>query len=232
MSIHIAAKPGEIASQVLLPGDPLRAKWIAENFLEEAKLYSSVRNMYGYTGSYKGKRISVQGTGMGMPSMSIYAHELFNDYGVETAIRVGTCGGLKGVKIRDVIIAMAASTDSNMNRKATGIDFAPHANFELLAKAVEIAREKGISHHVGGIATVDSFYEEKDMAQMLESYGLLAVEMETNALYTLAMRFNRKALALLTVSDMLGGGEVTSSEEREQGFKQMIEVALEVAINS
>jgi purine-nucleoside phosphorylase len=232
MSIHIAAKPGEISSKVLLPGDPLRAKWIAENFLEDSVMYSSVRNMYGFTGTYKGERISVQGTGMGMPSMSIYAHELFNDYGVETAIRVGTCGGLKGVKIRDVIIAMAASTDSNINHKATGIDFAPHANYVLLESAVNVAKAKGVSHHVGGIATVDSFYEEKDIAPLLESYGLLAVEMETNALYTLAMRFNRKALALLTVSDMLGGGEVTNSEEREQGFKQMVEIALEVAINA
>lgn len=231
MSIHISAKQGEIASKVLLPGDPLRAKWIAENFLSDAVMYSSVRNMYGFTGTYKGERISVQGTGMGMPSMSIYAHELFNDYGVETAIRVGTCGGLKGVKIRDVIIAMSASTDSNINRKATGIDIAPHASFELLEVAVKAAKSKGVAHHVGGIATVDSFYEEKDMAPILESYGLLAVEMETNALYTLAMRFNRKALAILTVSDMLGGGEVTSSEEREQGFRSMIEVALEVVGN-
>lgn len=232
MSIHIAAKPGEIASKVLLPGDPLRAKWIAETFLEDAVMYSSVRNMYGFTGTYNGERISVQGTGMGMPSMSIYAYELFNEYGVQTAIRVGTCGGLKGVKIRDVIIAMSASTDSNINRKATGIDFAPHANFDLLESAVSVARAKGVAHHVGGIATVDSFYEEKDMATMLESYGLLAVEMETNALYTIAMRFNRKALALLTVSDMLSGGEITSSDEREKGFKQMIEVALEVAANA
>ncbi len=229
MSIHIAARPGEIAKTVLLPGDPLRAKWIAENFLDNAVLYSSVRNMFGFTGTYKGKEISVQGHGMGMPSMSIYAHELFNDYGVETAIRVGTCGGLKGVQIRDVIIAMAASTDSNINRKATGIDFAPHANFELLQKAVSAARTKGISYHVGGVATVDSFYEEINMAPILESYGLLAVEMETSALYTLAMRFGRKAISLLTVSDLLSGGEVASSEERESGFKSMIEIALEAA---
>ncbi|MFM1786492.1 MAG: purine-nucleoside phosphorylase [Actinomycetota bacterium] len=229
MSIHIAAKPGEIAKTVLMPGDPLRAKWIAENFLQDAFMYSSVRNMYGFTGTYKGKPLSVQGHGMGMPSMSIYAHELFNDYGVETAIRVGTCGGLKGVKIRDVVIAMSASTDSNINRKATGIDFAPNANYDLLETAVKVAREKGISHHVGGVATVDSFYEESNMAPLLESYGVLAVEMETSALYTLALRFGRRALSLLTVSDMLAGGEIATSEERETGFKSMIEIALEVA---
>lgn len=229
MSIHIGAKPGEIAKTVLMPGDPLRAKWIAENFLEDAVMYSSVRNMFGFTGTYKGKKLSVQGHGMGMPSMSIYAHELFNDYGVETAIRVGTCGGLKGVKIRDVVIAMAASTDSNINRKATGIDFAPHGDFALLERAVSVARQKGISHHVGGVATVDSFYEEANMIDLLENYGLLAVEMETSALYTLALRFGRKALSLLTVSDMLAGGEIATSEERETGFKAMIEIALEVA---
>lgn len=229
MSIHISAKPGEIAKTVLMPGDPLRAKWIADNFLDNAVMYSSVRNMYGFTGTYKGKTLSVQGHGMGMPSMSIYTHELFNDYGVETAIRVGTCGGLKGVKIRDVIIAMTASTDSNINRKATGIDFAPHADFALLEKAVQVARHKGIAHHVGGVATVDSFYEEANMATMLESYGVIAVEMETSALYTLAARFNRRALSLLTVSDMLAGGEIATSEERESGFKSMIEIALEVA---
>jgi len=229
MSIHIAAKPGEIAQTVLMPGDPLRAKWIAENFLQDVSMYSSVRNMYGFTGTYKGKQLSVQGHGMGMPSMSIYAHELFNDYGVETAIRVGTCGGLKGVKIRDVIIAMTASTDSNINRKATGIDFAPSANFDLLEKAVAAARKKGIAHHIGGVATVDSFYEEANMAPILESYGVLAVEMETNALYTLALRFGRRALSLLTVSDMLAGGEIATSEERETGFRSMIEIALEVA---
>jgi purine-nucleoside phosphorylase len=229
MSIHIGAKPGEIAKTVLMPGDPLRAKWIAENFLDDAVMYSSVRNMYGFTGTYKGKPLSVQGHGMGMPSMSIYAHELFNDYGVETAIRVGTCGGLKGVKIRDVVIAMSASTDSNINRKATGIDFAPHADFDLLEKAVSVARKHGISHHVGGVATVDSFYEEANMIQLLESYRVLAVEMETSALYTLALRFGRRALSLLTVSDMLAGGEIATSEERETGFKSMIEIALEVA---
>jgi purine-nucleoside phosphorylase len=133
------------------------------------------------------------------------------------------------VKIRDVVIAMTASTDSNINRKATGIDFAPHADFGLLEKAVEVAKAKEIRHHVGGVATVDSFYEEANMIELLESYGVLAVEMETSALYTLALRFGRKALSLLTVSDMLAGGEIATSEERESGFKSMIEIALEVA---
>lgn len=229
MSIHIGAKPGEIAKTVLMPGDPLRAKWIAENYLENAVMYSATRNMYGFTGTYKGKKVSVQGHGMGMPSMAIYAHELFNDYGVETAIRVGTCGGLKGVAIRDVVIAAAASTDSNMNKKATGIDIAACADFELLEKAVQVAKGKSVSFHVGPVATVDSFYDEASMIPLLEKYGHLAVEMETNALYTLAMRFNRKALSILTVSDMLAGGEVATAEERETGFSKMIEVALDVA---
>lgn len=229
MSIHIAAKPGDIAKTVLMPGDPLRAKWIAETYLDNVSMYSAVRNMFGFSGTYKGKAVSVQGHGMGMPSMAIYAHELFNDYGVETAIRVGTCGGLKGVKIRDVVIAMAASTDSNMNRRTTGIDIAAVADFGLLQKAVNAATSQGVPFHVGAVATVDSFYDEASMIPLLEKYGHLAVEMETNALYTLAMRFDRKALSILTVSDMLEGGEVASSEERESGFSKMIEVALEVA---
>lgn len=229
MSIHIGAEPGQIASTVLMPGDPLRAKWIAETYLDGVVMYSSIRNMYGFTGTYKGKKISVQGHGMGMPSMAIYAHELFSDYGVQTAIRVGTCGGLKGVRIRDVVIAAAASTDSNMNKKATGIDIAAHADFDLLEKAVRVAKGHSASFHVGAVATVDSFYDESSMIPSLENYGHLAVEMETNALYTLAMRFSRKALSLLTVSDMLAGGEIATSEEREKGFSQMVEIALEVA---
>lgn len=156
MSTHIAAKPGEIAETILLPGDPLRAKWIAETFLDDAQLYSSVRNMFGFTGTYQGHRVSVQGTGMGAPSIGIYAHELFDEYGVQKAIRVGTSGGLAPTKLRDVVIAMTASTDSNINRRDNnGLDFAPSANFELLEKAVAKARALGIDFHVGGIASGD-----------------------------------------------------------------------------
>ncbi len=230
MSIHIAAKPGEIAETILLPGDPLRAQWIAENFLEDAHRYNTVRNMFGYTGTYKGQRVSVQGTGMGMPSMSIYVHELFNDYNVQTAIRVGTCGGLGKTKLRDVVIAMAACTDSNINQKHFNLDFAATANFELLESAVKAARAHNMPHHVGAVATMDLFYDTSDSAQLLQDHGVLALEMETNALYTLAARFGRRALTIATVSDLVMTHEQTPADEREQGFRNMIEVALEAAL--
>lgn len=230
MSIHIAAKPGEIAETILLPGDPLRAKWIAETFLENVVRYNSVRNMLGFTGEFEGKRVSVQGTGMGAPSIGIYAYELFNDYGVQNAIRVGTSGGLPPTKLRDVVIAMTASTDSNINQRATrGLDFAPAANYELLEKAVAKARELGIDHHVGMIASGDLFYDETDSLEQWKKLGILALEMETNQLYTLAARFRRKALSIVTVSDMMDGSEQTSSEERETGFKNMVTLALAAA---
>ncbi len=231
MSTHIAAKPGEIAETVLLPGDPLRAKWIAETFLENAKLYSAVRNMFGFTGTFQGKRVSVQGTGMGAPSAGIYIHELFSDYGVQTAIRVGTCGGMEPTKLRDVIIAMTASTDSNINRRATnGLDFAPSANFELLEKAVSKARELGIPHHVGGVASGDLFYDETDSLEQWKKLGILGLEMETSQLYTLAARFRRRALSIVTVSDLMYGPESSSSEERESGFRNMVQLALAAAL--
>ena len=227
MSTHIAAKPGEIAETTLLPGDPLRAKWIAETFLEGAQLYSSVRNMFGFTGFYEGRRISVQGTGMGAPSIGIYAHELFDEYGVQKAIRVGTSGGLAPTKLRDVVIALTASTDSNINRRDNnGLDFAPSANFELLEKAVSKARELGIDFHVGGIASGDLFYDNTDSLEQWKKLGILALEMETNQLYTLAAKFRRQALSIVTVSDMMDGSGHTSSEERETGFRAMVEIAL------
>jgi purine-nucleoside phosphorylase len=227
MSTHIAAKPGEIAETILLPGDPLRAKWIAETFLEDAQLYSSVRNMFGFTGTYQGHRVSVQGTGMGAPSIGIYAHELFDEYGVQKAIRVGTSGGLAPTKLRDVVIAMTASTDSNINRRDNnGLDFAPSANFELLEKAVVKARELGIDFHVGGIASGDLFYDNTDSLEQWKKLGILALEMETNQLYTLAAKFRRQALSIVTVSDMMDGSGHTSSEERETGFRAMVEIAL------
>ncbi len=227
MSTHIAAQPGELADKILLPGDPLRAKWIAETFLTDVKQYNSVRNMFGFTGLYRGERVSVQGTGMGAPSIGIYAYELFNDYNVQQAIRVGTSGGIAPTKLRDVVIAMTASTDSQINRRATnGLDFAPSANFELLEKAVQKARELSIDFHVGGVASGDLFYDETDSLEQWTKLGILALEMETSQLYTLAARFRRKALSIVTVSDMMDGSGHTSSEERETGFRNMVEIAL------
>lgn len=227
MSVHISAKPGEIAQSILLPGDPLRAKWIAENFFEDVVQYNSVRNMLGFTGTVAGKRVSVQGTGMGAPSIGIYAYELFNDYGVQKAIRVGTSGGLPPTKLRDVVIAMSASTDSKINRRTYGdLDVAPAASFDLLEKAVAKARELGISHHIGMIASGDLFYDETDSLDHWKKLGVLALEMETSQLYTLAAKFRRQALSIVTVSDMLDGSGHTSSEERESGFRNMVELAL------
>lgn len=227
MSTHIAAQPGEIADKILLPGDPLRAKWIAETFLTGVKQYNSVRNMFGFTGLYRGERVSVQGTGMGAPSIGIYAYELFHDYNVQQAIRVGTSGGIAPTKLRDVVIAMAASTDSQINRRATnGLDFAPSANFELLERAVAKARSLGVDFHVGGVASGDLFYDETDSLEQWTKLGILALEMETSQLYTLAARFRRKALSIVTVSDMMDGSGHTSSEERETGFRNMVEIAL------
>ncbi len=227
MSTHIAAKPGEIAESILLPGDPLRAKWIAENFLENPIQYNSVRNMLGFTGTVNGKRVSVQGTGMGAPSIGIYAYELFNDYGVQKAIRVGTAGGLAPTKLRDVVIAISASTDSKINRRTYGdLDVAPAASFELLERAVSKARESGIAHHVGMVASGDLFYDETDSLEQWKKLGVLALEMETSQLYTLAAKFRRQALSIVTVSDMMDGSGHTSAEERESGFKNMVELAL------
>lgn len=230
MSTHISAEPGEIAEVVLLPGDPLRAKWIAETFLDNPKLYSSVRNMLGFTGTFQGKQVSVQGTGMGAPSIGIYAHELFHDFGVQTAIRVGTSGGLAPTKLRELVIAMTASTDSSINHRDTGgLDFAPSANFELLEKSVAKARELGIDFHVGGIASGDLFYDNTDSLEQWKRLGILALEMETSQLYTLAAKFRRRALSIVTVSDMMDGSAHTSSQERETGFRSMVEIALSAA---
>ena len=233
MSIHIAAKQGEIADIVLLPGDPLRAKYIAETFLEDVVQYNEVRNMFGYTGTYKGKRVSVQGSGMGVPSISIYANELMAEYGVQKLIRVGTCGAIqKDVKVRDVIIAQTSSTDSAINRVAFGgtIDFAPTADFDLLLKAYNAAKAADLNVRVGNIFTADQFYSDEHQNEKLAAYGVLAVEMETSALYTLAAKYGRQALTILTVSDHIITGEVTSSEERQTTFNDMMVIALEAAI--
>ena len=232
MSIHIGAKEGDIASTVLLPGDPLRAKYIAENFLTDAICYNEVRGMYGYTGTYKGKRISVQGTGMGIPSISIYVNELITNYQVKNLIRIGSCGSMQvDIKIRDVILAMSASTDSHINKiRFHGMDYASTANFDLLKKAYAIALEKDISVKVGSVLTSDTFYnDDPNSWKHWANYGILAVEMETAVLYTLAAKFKVNALSILTVSDSLVTREETTSEERQKTFNQMVEVALELA---
>jgi purine-nucleoside phosphorylase len=232
MSIHIGAKKGDIASTVLLPGDPLRAKYIAENFLTDAICYNEVRGMYGYTGTYKGKRISIQGTGMGIPSISIYINELITNYRAKNLIRIGSCGSMQAdIKIRDVILAMSASTDSNINKiRFYGMDYASTANFDLLKKAYDIALEKDISVKVGSVLTTDTFYnDDPNSWKHWANYGILAVEMETAALYTLAVKFKVNALSILTVSDSLVTREETTSEERQKTFNQMVEVALELA---
>ena len=232
MSIHISAKQGEIADIILLPGDPLRAKYIAETFLEDVTCYNEVRNMFGFTGTYKGKRVSVQGTGMGVPSTSIYITELMQEYGVQKLIRVGTCGAIqKDVKVRDVILAQGATTDSKMNEIIfNGIDYAPIANFDLLLKAYNAGIAAGLNLQVGNVMTADMFYSDENQNEKLAQYGVLAVEMESAAIYTLAAKFGRQALSVLTVSDHIITGEVTTSEERQTTFNDMIVVALEAAI--
>ncbi|GII26473.1 purine-nucleoside phosphorylase [Planosporangium mesophilum] len=234
MSTHIGAKPGEIAERVLLPGDPLRAKWIAETFLDDAKCYSTVRGMFGYTGTYRGVRVSVQGTGMGMPSASIYTHELINEYGVQTLIRVGSCGALStDLNLRDVIAANGSSTDSAMNRvRFDGlVDYAPVADFGLLRTAVDVAAARGVEMTVGPVLAADAFYTDRpDLYDRLADYGVLAVEMESAAIYTIAARYKARALTILTVSDHIRTGEKTSAEEREQTFSQMVEVALDTIV--
>lgn len=232
MSVHIGAKKGEIADTILLPGDPLRAKYIAENFLENPVCYNEVRGMLGFTGTYKGKKISVQGTGMGVPSISIYVNELIREYDVKNLIRVGTCGAIQNdVKVRDVILAMSSSTDSKMNQmNFNGIDYAPTANFELLKNAYDAAVDKGMQVKVGNVFTADQFYNDNSELEKWAQYQILAIEMETTALYTIAAKYGRKALSVLTVSDHVLTGEETTSEERQTTFNEMIEVALEAAI--
>lgn len=233
MSVHLEAKQGDIAPVVLMPGDPLRARYISETFLDNAQCYNQVRGMLGYTGTYKGHRISVQGSGMGIPSFSIYATELIQDYNCTTLIRVGTCGAIQEkIKIRDVLIAQGVCTDSSLNsERFPGYTFAPIADFHLIKTAYEIGLEKGLNLQVGNILSSDVFYTEDRTSMMkLGTYGVMGVEMEAAALYTLAAKHGIKGLALLTVSDHLITGEETTSEERQTTFSDMIEVALETAI--
>jgi purine-nucleoside phosphorylase len=234
MSIHIAAKSGEIAEAVLLPGDPLRAQFIAENFLERASRYTEVRNMFGYTGMYKGKKVSVQGTGMGIPSISIYVNELFKDYGVKRAIRIGTAGSLREeVAVRDLVFAMAASTDSGANTiRFGGRNYAPTASFSLLKTAYDAAVAKGWQPKVGNVVCSDMFYtEDPEEWKLWAKFGCLAVEMECAELYTLAAKYNREALTILTISDSMVTHETTTPEERQTAFTRMMEVALETAVS-
>lgn len=234
MTPHNHAKPGDYAEAVLLPGDPLRAKWIAETFFENPKLVNSVRNCLGYTGNWKGKPVSVQASGMGQPSLAIYVHELINVYGVKSLIRVGTCGGLNAkVKVRDVILAQAASTDSAIVKGRFGaFNFAPMADFGLLRSAADKADAKGLKYHAGNMLSSDIFYHEDGFAgyDKLPAHGVIGVEMEAAVLYTLAARFDVKALAICTMTDCLITKEEIDAEARQSSLTDMVELALDVAI--
>ena len=229
MSTHIEAKKGDIAESVLLPGDPMRAKWIAETFLEHPKQYNDVRGMLGYTGTYNGKSISVQGTGMGIPSALIYCHELINDYGVKNLIRVGSTGSYQpDIKLRDIVFAMAVSSTSGINNsRFINADYSPTANFELFMKAALYAKENNINIKAGNVLSSDEFYEDDfNSYKKWAEFGVLCVEMEAAGLYTIVAKYNVKALAILTVSDSLVTGERTTADERENTFNTMVEIAL------
>ena len=229
MSLHIEAEKGAIAETVLLPGDPLRAKWIAETFFENPVLYNDVRGMLGYTGTYKGKRVSVQGTGMGIPSALIYCNELITNYGVKNLIRVGSAGSYQeDVKLYDIVIAMSASTTSGINNnRFVNSDYSPTADFELFLKAVDYARENNIDIKAGNVLSSDEFYEDDyDSYKKWANFGVLCVEMEAAGIYTIAAKHNVKALTIVTISDSLITKEKTTTEERESTFSSMIEIAL------
>jgi purine-nucleoside phosphorylase len=234
VTIHIGAKPGEIAETVLLPGDPRRAKWAAETFLEGAVCVNEVRGMLGYTGTWNGHRVTIHGSGMGMPSLSIYVNELIRDYDAKTLIRIGTCGGMQPeVKVRDVILAMTCSSLSTPSRGIfRELNFAPSADWTLLRAAADAAERRGTPTHVGGIYSSDVFYDERpDLNEQMQRHGILGVEMEAAELYTLAARYSRRALAVLTVSDHLLTHEALPSEDRERSFGDMVEIALEAAFS-
>ncbi|MBX2828300.1 MAG: purine-nucleoside phosphorylase [Flavobacteriaceae bacterium] len=229
MSIHLEARPGDIADSILLPGDPLRAKWIAETFLENPFCYNDVRAMLGYTGTFQGKRISVQGTGMGIPSALIYCHELITEYGVKNLIRVGSAGSYQpDIGLRDIVIAMAASSTSGINNsRFINADYSPTANFDLFMKAATYAKENNIPIKAGNVLSSDEFYEDDPEAyKKWADFGILCVEMEAAGLYTIAAKHDVRALAILTISDSLVSKAQTSAEERETSFSKMIEIAL------
>ncbi len=233
MTIHIGAQPEEIADIVLMPGDPYRAKWAAETFLDAPKLVNQVRGMLGFTGTYKGTPVTIHGSGMGMPSLSIYVNELIRDYGAKTLIRIGSCGGMQPqVGIRDIILAMTASSISTPSLGMfKEFNFAPCADYGLLSAAAEAARAKGCKTHVGGIYSSDVFYDERpDLNEQMTRHGILGVEMEAAELYNLAARYGVRALAVLTVSDHLQTGEALPSDQREKSFGDMVEIALTAAL--
>jgi purine-nucleoside phosphorylase len=233
MTPHNEAKLGDYADTVLLPGDPLRAKWIAENFLKDAKLVNGVRNCLGYTGTWKGKPISVQATGMGQPSCAIYVHELLDIYKVKNLIRVGTCGGLhEKVNVRDVIIAISAATDSSMNDGFAPYHYAPFADYDLLSKSVELAKQRGFTHHVASVVSSDTFYVPDGAKSYgdLPKHGVLAVEMEAAAIYTLAARFDARALVICTMTDCLVTGKQIDAKQRQTSLREMVELALDTAL--
>lgn len=232
MTIHIGAAPGDIAPTVLMPGDPLRAKWAAEKFLDDARCVNEVRGMLGFTGTWNGHPVTIQGSGMGMPSLSIYANELIRDYGAQTLVRIGSTGAMQeNIALRDVVIAMTATTvatpSSTIFRE---LNYSPCADWGLLKAAADIAGKRKIPHHVGGIYSSDTFYDERpDLNEVMTRHGVLAVEMETAELYTLAARYGRRALSVLTVSDHLITREELPSSERERSFADMVEIALGAA---
>ncbi|NAZ37398.1 purine-nucleoside phosphorylase [Rubellimicrobium sp. CFH 75288] len=235
MTIHIDASAGDIAETVLLPGDPLRAEWVAETFLDEARCINRVRGMLGFTGRWRGHPVTVHGSGMGMPSLSIYANELIRDYGARTLIRIGSAGGFQPqLALRDIVLAMAASTAGSPSRTIfRELGFAPVADWGLLAAAKSAADARGIPVHVGGIYSSDTFYDERsDLWDQLRRHGCLCVEMETAELYTVALRYGARALAILTISDRIGTGEALSAADRERGFADMVGIALEAAFPS
>lgn len=229
---HNQAKQGDIAKTVLMPGDPLRAKYLAETYLEDVVQFNAVRNMFGFTGTYKGKRVSIMGSGMGQPSIGIYSHELYSQYGVEAIIRIGSCGALQeNVHLRDVIIAQGSCTDSNFaHQYELPGTFSAISSYDLLEKAVHTAKEKGVTYHVGNVMASDLFYHaDEGYAQKWASMGCLGLEMESYALFATAAYLHKKALTLLTVSDSLVTNEETTAEEREKTFTAMMEIALEIA---
>ncbi|MDO4572227.1 MAG: purine-nucleoside phosphorylase [Clostridia bacterium] len=229
---HIACSPEDFAPTVLMPGDPLRAKMIAETFLEDAELVNDIRGIHGYTGRYQGRRVSVMASGMGMPSIGIYSYELFHVFGVETIIRIGSAGAIHpDLKLFDIVIGQGACTDSRYAEQyALPGTFAPIADFGLLSRAVELCRQYGYPHRVGNLLSSDLFYGDRGLEGSLvwRKMGVLAVEMESAALYMNAARAGKKALAICTISDCLEGGEITSPEQRQNAFKDMVRVALEI----
>ncbi|MEM8631261.1 MAG: purine-nucleoside phosphorylase [Pseudomonadota bacterium] len=232
MTVHIGANPGDIAETVLMPGDPLRAKWAAETYLDDAVCVNEVRGMFGFTGTWRGNRVTIHGSGMGMPSLSIYANELIRDFGAKTLIRIGSTGAMQDyVGLRDVVIAMTASSISTPSKGFfKELNFAPCADWNLLRAAVEAAEARGVTTHVGGIYSSDVFYDERpDLNEQMTRHGVLAVEMEAAELYKVAARHQCRALAIMTVSDHLVTGDAMPSEDREKSFGDMVEIALEAA---